>query len=74
MHIETEDNMSSKKKATDKKSEKPKTIEGESGATIPEDAVCRKAPEWAEHARLDDEDQPCDDGRTGNLERNDDKD
>jgi ADP-ribosylglycohydrolase len=29
--------------------------------------VCVKAPEWAEHARLEDDDQPCDDGRSGKL-------
>ena len=28
---------------------------------------CQKAPEWAEHARFDDQDEPCDDGRTGNI-------
>jgi hypothetical protein len=61
--------MNSKKKSDAEKSENPKTIEGESGATIPEDDVCQKAPEWAEHSRLQDEDEPCDDGRTGNLER-----
>ena len=61
--------MSAKKTSTDSKSDKPKTIEGGSGATIPEDTVCQKAPEWAEHSRLIDEDAPCDDGRTGNLER-----
>ena len=66
--------MGSKKKSTEKKSDKTKTIEGRSGATVPEDTVCRKAPEWAEHSRLHDDDQPCDDGRTGNLERNSDKD
>lgn len=32
-----------------------------------EQEVCMKAPEWAEHARLEDEDQPCDDGRSGEL-------
>ncbi|MFO7965883.1 MAG: isochorismatase family protein [Desulfobacterales bacterium] len=31
--------------------------------------VCTKAPEWAEHERLEDDDQPCDDGRTGKLDR-----
>ncbi len=61
--------MSSKKKSTGEKSDKPKTIEGKTGVTIPEDTICQKAPEWAEHARLQDEDAPCDDGRTGNLER-----
>jgi len=49
----------------EKSSEKSKTIEGETGATVPRGDVCRKAPEWAEHARLHDDDQPCDDGRTG---------
>ena len=28
-------------------------------------SVCRFAPEWAEHARFDRDDAPCDDGRTG---------
>lgn len=27
--------------------------------------TCKKAPEWAEHARFSDEDEPCDDGRSG---------
>ncbi|MEJ2638026.1 MAG: hypothetical protein P8010_00470 [Desulfosarcinaceae bacterium] len=31
------------------------------------DEVCIKAPEWAEHQRLRDEDTPCDDGRSGRL-------
>ena len=26
---------------------------------------CIRAPEWAEHARFDENDEPCDDGRTG---------
>jgi ADP-ribosyl-[dinitrogen reductase] hydrolase len=29
--------------------------------------ICMKAPEWAEHHRLKDADQPCDDGRSGNI-------
>lgn len=29
--------------------------------------VCTKAPEFAEHARLSDEDDTCDDGRTGKI-------
>jgi nicotinamidase/pyrazinamidase len=29
--------------------------------------VCVKAPEWAEHQRLDDPDLPCDDGRSGRI-------
>jgi len=52
------------------KKERPHGIEEESGAAIPQDEVCQKAPEWAEHARLGDDDEPCDDGRTGNLTRN----
>jgi hypothetical protein len=28
---------------------------------------CGFAPEWAEHARFDREDEPCDDGRTGEI-------
>ena len=30
-----------------------------------EPGVCTKAPEWAEHQRLEDDDLPCDDGRSG---------
>jgi nicotinamidase/pyrazinamidase len=30
-------------------------------------AVCLKAPEWAEHYRLQDHDHPCSDGRDGDL-------
>jgi len=33
----------------------------------PEIDVCQKAPEWAEHARFEDTDLPCDDGRSGNI-------
>jgi len=29
--------------------------------------ICVKAPEWAEHQRLDDDDMPCDDGRSGRI-------
>jgi len=32
------------------------------GASV---SVCGFAPEWAEHARFDREDEPCDDGRAG---------
>jgi hypothetical protein len=62
--------MTDKKIPNDKNKETYDAIEKESGATIPNDDVCQKAPEWAEHARLSDDDEPCDDGRTGNLERN----
>ena len=27
--------------------------------------VCLLAPEWAEHARFDEDDGPCEDGRAG---------
>jgi hypothetical protein len=65
----SEGKMTDKKISNDEKKEKSNAIEEASGATIPNDDVCQKAPEWAEHARLNDEDEPCDDGRTGNLER-----
>jgi nicotinamidase/pyrazinamidase len=29
--------------------------------------ACQKAPEWAEHARFEDTDLPCDDGRSGKV-------
>ena len=29
--------------------------------------ACQKAPEWAEHARFEDTDLPCDDGRSGRI-------
>jgi nicotinamidase/pyrazinamidase len=29
--------------------------------------ACQKAPEWAEHARFDDTDEACDDGRSGKI-------
>jgi hypothetical protein len=65
--------MTNNKISNDEKKEKSNVIEKESGATIPKDDVCQKAPEWAEHARLSDDDEPCDDGRTGNLERDSEK-
>lgn len=64
-----EGKMTDKKISSDKKKEKSNVIEEESDATIPNDDLCQKAPEWAEHARLNDDDEPCDDGRTGNLQR-----
>lgn len=36
-------------------------------AQDPEIDACQKAPEWAEHARFEDTDQPCDDGRSGKI-------
>ena len=61
--------MNATKTSNDEEKKRPHAIEETSGTTIPEDNVCQKAPEWAEHARLDDDDEPCDDGRSGNLER-----
>lgn len=29
--------------------------------------ICQTAPEWAEHARFEDANDPCDDGRTGTV-------
>lgn len=34
---------------------------------VDSEQVCEKAPEWAEHQRLWDDDEPCDDGRSGRL-------
>ena len=57
-------------KETNKKNEvKPTAVEGD-GATIPVGDVCQKAPEWAEHSRLRDDDMPCDDGRAGDIKNN----
>ena len=36
-------------------------------AADPQIDACQKAPEWAEHARMDDDDEPCDDGRSGKI-------
>lgn len=33
----------------------------------PERSVCEKAPEFAEHYRMADDDLPCDDGRNGDA-------
>jgi transketolase len=47
---------------------KVKEIMGITGRTNEVDIeVCAKAPEWAEHQRLSDLDQPCDDGRSGKV-------
>ncbi|AOY58789.1 MULTISPECIES: hypothetical protein [Desulfococcus] len=39
----------------------------ETPASEPMGDVCEKAPEWAEHYRLYDPDDPCDDGRRGDV-------
>lgn len=62
------------KEKSEASSEKPEATEEGSGETIPQGDFCQKAPEWAEHSRLHDEDQPCDDGRSGNLEQSSQKD
>jgi transketolase len=47
---------------------KVKEIMGITGRTNEVDIeVCAKAPEWAEHQRLSDLDQPCDDGHSGKV-------
>lgn len=38
---------------------------GEDENTVSEKPICNKAPELAEHYRMEDEDLPCDDGRAG---------
>jgi hypothetical protein len=40
-------------------------VASQAEGTTPEPGVCLKAPEWAEHQRLEDDDLPCDDGRSG---------
>lgn len=44
------------------------TITADRDEIIDDQDVCAKAPEWAEHQRLNDDDMPCDDGRSGNLD------
>jgi len=61
--------MNDRKNPADESFVRPKTVEGGTGATTPRDNICQKAPEWAEHSRFYDKDEPCDDGRWGNLER-----
>ncbi len=43
------------------------TFDGEKRQASPERTVCTKAPEFAEHYRMADDDQPCDDGRSGDM-------
>ena len=33
----------------------------------PSPAICEKAPDLAEHYRMEDDDMPCDDGRSGQV-------
>jgi hypothetical protein len=53
--MEQKDNKASKKKKDKSEKTKEKLM------------VCTKAPS-AEHARSHDDDEPCDDGRTGELD------
>jgi nicotinamidase/pyrazinamidase len=41
------------------------TAPAEETTKAPEENVCLKAPEWAEHQRFSDDDMGCDDGRAG---------
>jgi hypothetical protein len=45
-----------------------KAVTTDRDETFDDQDVCIKAPEWAEHQRLDDDDLPCDDGRSGRLD------
>lgn len=48
-----------------KRSQTPKDQNAGRDKSIDDQSTCIKAPEWAEHHRLWDDDQPCDDGRSG---------
>lgn len=50
------------KDQTQKKQKEKKQHPEEQQEPMP---ACNYAPEWAEHARFDREDEPCDDGRMG---------
>jgi hypothetical protein len=39
----------------------------EKQTAAPDGQVCSKAPEFVEHYRMADDDQPCDDGRKGDV-------
>ena len=53
-------------KPTEKDRERATEDPREKEDLAPEE-VCTKAPEWAEHQRLEDDDMPCDDGRSGKI-------
>jgi len=38
------------------------------GQTVQELNICKDAPEMAEHARFEDKNDPCDDGRAGIIQ------
>lgn len=52
-------------KKNEGKIEKSKKKSSRKGVAEKKVAVCEKAPEFVEHYRWEDEDPPCDDGRTG---------
>jgi hypothetical protein len=56
--------MGAKKQETKQGKKKQKEIKQQEGTQEPI-PVCNYAPEWAEHARFNREDEPCDDGRMG---------
>lgn len=54
-------------KAPGKQKPAEKSVDAERDKQMDKGDVCEKAPEWAEHQRFWDDDEPCDDGRTGRL-------
>lgn len=54
----------------EKQADRPvdRRITADRDETVDEQDACTKAPEWAEHQRLTDDDMPCDDGRSGRLD------
>jgi len=57
--------MGAKKQETDKTPKKRKDKNQHAKAQQEPLPACNYAPEWAEHARFNREDDPCDDGRMG---------
>jgi len=43
-------------------------VTGRRDNVVDDQTVCNKAPEWAEHQRSWEEDEPFDDGRSGRLD------
>lgn len=60
--MESSDQKDTRKEATQTQ---PQQENQDRDARKDDQDVCVKAPEWAEHQRLSDDDQPCDDGRSG---------
>ena len=62
--------MNDKKETTEKSnnSKNDAQVSKDRNKRVDDQGVCVKAPEWAEHQRLWDDDMPCDDGRSGNIE------